>query len=47
MLEEEKTFCKNLYSARNVDPNNSEFDTFINNNLLKLKRINPRNVKVC
>ena len=34
ILEEEKTFDKNLYSTRNVDPNNSEFDAFLNNNLL-------------
>ena len=34
MLEEEKTFYKNLYSTRNVNPNNSEFDAFFNNNLL-------------
>ena len=33
-LEEEKTFYKNLYSTRNVNPNNSEFDAFFNNNLL-------------
>ena len=36
ILEEEKTFYKNLYmySTRNVNPNNSEFDAFFNNNLL-------------
>ena len=33
-LEEEKTFYKNLYSTRNVNPNDSEFDIFFNNNLL-------------
>jgi len=33
ILEEEKTFYKNLYSVRNVNPNNSEFDAFFNNNL--------------
>ena len=26
ILEEEKTFYKSLYSTRNVNPNNSEFD---------------------
>ena len=34
ILEEEKTFYKNLYSTRNVNPNDSEFDIFFNNNLL-------------
>ena len=34
ILEEEKAFYKNLYSTRNVNPNDSEFDTFFNNNLL-------------
>ena len=34
ILEEEKTFYKNLYSTRNVNPNNFEFDAFFNNNLL-------------
>ena len=34
ILEEEKTFYKNLYSNRNVNPNDSEFDIFFNNNLL-------------
>ena len=34
ILEEEKTFDKNLYSTRNVNPNDSEFDIFFNNNLL-------------
>ena len=34
ILEEEKTFYKNLYSTRNVNPDDSEFDIFFNNNLL-------------
>jgi len=34
ILEEEKTFYKSLYSTRNVNLNNSEFDAFFNNNLL-------------
>ena len=34
ILDEEKTFYKNLYSTRNVNPNNPEFDGFFNNNLL-------------
>ena len=31
---EEKTFYKNLYCTRDVNPNDSEFDIFFNNNLL-------------
>ena len=34
ILEEEKTCYKNLYSTRNGNPNDSEFDVFFNNNLL-------------
>ena len=34
ILEEEKTFYKNLYSTRNVNPKNSEFNAFFNNNLV-------------
>ena len=34
ILEEEKTFYKSLYSTRNVNLNNSEFDAFFNNNVL-------------
>ena len=34
ILEEEKTFYKNLHSTTNVNPNDSEFDIFFNNNLL-------------
>ena len=34
IFEEEKTFYKSLYSTRNVNPNNSKFDAFFNNNLL-------------
>ena len=30
----ERTFYKNLYSTRNVHPNNSDFGAFFNNNLL-------------
>ena len=41
----EKILLKNLYSTRNVNLNNSEFDAFFNNNLLT--RINLRNVKAC
>ena len=33
-LKKRKPFIKNLYSTRNVNPNDSEFDTFFNNNLL-------------
>jgi len=48
ILEEEKTFYKSLYSTRNVNLNNSEFDAFFNNNLLiPLMRSNLRNVKAC
>ena len=35
ILEEEKSFYKKLYTSKNVDPENSEFDIFFNNNLLK------------
>ena len=38
ILEEEKSFYKNLYATKNVDADNSEFDMFFNNNLLT-----PRN----
>ena len=38
ILEEEKSFYKNLYVTKNVDPDNCEFDIFFNNNLLT-----PRN----
>ena len=34
ILEEGKAFYKNLYSTRNVNPNDPEFDIFFNNNLL-------------
>ena len=34
ILEEEKSFYKKLYTSKNVDPENSEFDIFFNNNLL-------------
>ena len=34
ILEEEKSFYKNLYTSKNVDPENSEFDIFFTNNLL-------------
>ena len=33
ILEEEKSFYKNLYTTKNVDPDNSDFDIFFNNNL--------------
>ena len=45
ILEEEKIFYKKLYSTRNVDPNNSEFDIYFNNNLLT--RINEDQSKIC
>ena len=34
ILEEAKSFYKNLYTSKNVDPQNSEFDIFFDNNLL-------------
>ena len=34
ILNEKKTFYENLYSSRNVDTNNSEFDIFFNNSFL-------------
>ena len=34
ILEEEKSFYKKLYTFKNIDPENSEFDIFFNNNLL-------------
>ena len=45
VLEEEKTFYKSLYSTRNVNPNNSEFDTFFNNN--QLTPLNEEQSKKC
>ena len=33
IFEEEKSFYKNLYTTKNVDPDNSDFDIFFNNNL--------------
>ena len=45
ILEEEKTFDKNLYSTRNVNPNDSEFDIFFNNNLLS--PLNEEQSKKC
>ena len=34
ILEEEKSFYKNLYTSKNFDPENSAFDILFNNNLL-------------
>ena len=45
ILEEEKTFYKSLYSTRNVNTNNSEFNAFFNNNLLTL--LNKEQSKKC
>ena len=45
ILEEEKAFYKNLYSTRNVNPTDSEFDTFFNNNLLT--PLNEKQSKKC
>ena len=48
ILEEEKTIYKNLYSTRNVYPNDSEFDIFFNNNLLTpFNEEQSKNVKAC
>ena len=33
-LKKRKPFIKKIYSTRNVNPNDSEFDIFFNNNLL-------------
>lgn len=48
ILEEEKKFYKKLYSSKNVDPNNAEFDVFFNNNLWhRSVKINRKNAKAC
>ena len=48
ILEEEKTFYKNLYSARNVNPNDSEFKYSLTTTCKHLlMKSNLKSVRAC